>query len=111
MAAGTYDLYIEQGATFGLSITMTAANAVFDLTGWTPRAMLRKKYTDATATEEFICAANTTTGIVSVGLSPDETANIAAGSYVWDLEIAKAANADVRRILQGAVVVSPEVTK
>ena len=112
MAAAIYDITIEQGATFQMGITMTNADGtVFDLSTWTPRSMIRKKYSDANATETFNIAANVVTGVISMSLPPANTANLAAGSYVYDLEIATAANADVRRILQGSITVSPEVTK
>lgn len=118
MPASSYDITIEQGASFGFTITMTNEDATpFDLTSWTPRSMIRKKYTDVTAT------ANLTTDVIPAGvgdtvpykitvsMTPANTANIAAGIYVWDLEIATAANADVRRLLKGICTVDPEVTK
>lgn len=112
MAAGSFDISIEQGTTYGMNITMTNSDGtVFDLTDWTPRSMIRKKYSDVTETAEFTVGVDLITGTISLSLTPTETAALPAGSFLWDLEIAKAADVDVRRILQGAVTVSPEVTK
>jgi hypothetical protein len=39
------------------------------------------------------------------------TATVAAGMYVYDLEIYTAADATVKRLIQGSATVSPEVTR
>lgn len=118
MPASNYDIVIEQGASFGFTITMTNEDTTpFDLTLWTPRAMVRKKFTDAAATATLVTTVvpavlpETIPNQITVSMTPTNTALIPAGEYVWDLEIATAANADVRRLLKGTCIVDPEVTK
>jgi hypothetical protein len=114
MPAAVYDLFIEQGATFSFSITMTNEDAsVFDLTLWTPRAMLRKKYADVSGVS-FTCAKDTPTGIITVSLTPSQTKALDTADYKWDLEIYQGtppSETDVRRLLKGIATVDPEATK
>jgi hypothetical protein len=121
MAAATYDILIEQGASFGFTLTMNNPDGtVFDLSLWTPRSMMRKKYSDILPTETFHCEKiapvlpQIVSNSINVTLSPVETAAINAGNYVWDLELyqgVEGAETDVKRILKGQVTVDPEVTK
>lgn len=55
MAADLYDLDIDQGSTFQWDITVYDTDGVtpLDLTGYTVRSMIRKKYEDALPTETF----------------------------------------------------------
>ena len=45
-----------------------------------------------------------------MSLNADETSNIVAGRYVYDVEITSSANV-TSRIVEGIVTVTPEVTK
>jgi hypothetical protein len=115
MPAGIYDMTIEQGATFALNLTLQDADGdPFDLTGYTGRAQLRVRYSDASPLVSFTVTVPqvgtlATEGKLSVGLTATQTANLPPRALVYDLELVK--NADVIRILQGRAEVSPEVTR
>ena len=49
------------------------------------------------------------TGIVSLELTPQETASIPAGNFVYDLEVSF--DSVVRKLIRGTVVVIAEVTR
>lgn len=93
---------------------------VMNLTGYTARAQIRKKHASATATIDFTCTvlAPATDGKVRLLLTAAQTATIPAGEsinvtksqYQYDLEIVDE-NGAVTRIIDGAVYVSPEVTR
>lgn len=121
MSAAIHDIVIEQGATFTRQITMKQSNGdPMDLTGYTGRAMIRKRYSSATPTAEFTVtiADDPLTGVIILSLSATDTAAIPAGEsvdssesqYVWDFEL-EAPNGNVDRILQGTCQISPEATK
>lgn len=115
MAAGNYDIIVDQGSDYTLTVTVKDdSTTVSDLTGYSARAHIRPSKTSETLTASFTCTVDTSspaTGIVEMSLSNSVSKNIAAGSYFYDLEIYTAADAVVKRIIQGKVKVTQEVTR
>jgi hypothetical protein len=124
MSAGKYDLYIEQGATFQRDCLYTdSTGAPIDLTGMTMQAQIRRSYSDPTVTQAITITILPQTGS-NVGkftmlISAVDTASIAVNTatdfenaitnFTWDLELNTGGT--VRRLMQGTVYVSPEVTR
>ena len=82
MAAIT-NFIIEQGATFTTTVTVKASDGTaFNLTGYTPRAQMRKSYYSSTKTD-FTAAIEgaATNGQVTLSLTATQTAAITAVSY------------------------------
>lgn len=115
MAAADYDLLIEQGATFTLSIVWKDnANAPINITGYSARMQIRKTYDD---TPSISLTSAVGGGIVLGGVSGTIDITIAAsvtdditilrGKYDLELELAGV----VTRLIQGTVCISREVTK
>jgi hypothetical protein len=121
MAAGVYNIAIEQGATFSLVATLTSDGTTpVDLTGYTGRGKIKTAAYDSTAVATFaITIPSPATGAVNIVLTPTQTAAIEATgagysdvtNYYYDVELYTAADADVIRLLNGSVTVSPEITK
>jgi hypothetical protein len=112
MAAGTYNILVEQGSTFSQSVTVKEDGSPRDLTGYNARAQMRPTRTSSTLTATFTCTiSDPTTGLILMELTPATTAAIAEGRYYYDLEIYTNADGIVTRLLQGEVTVSPEVTR
>lgn len=124
MTAVTRDLAIEQGATFRLAFTWCQSGGVdgtgtpiagtpYDLTGCSARMQIRKSYSTpvlvAIVTDDGITLGGTD-GTVTIDISAARTdaLNVKTGRY--DLEI-EFPSGDVYRVLEGAVTVSPNVTK
>lgn len=117
MSAGTYDIVIEQGATYALPVTITVPGV--DYTGYTARAKVRDLFTSAGTT---LVSFTVTNGAQSVGsyaltlsLTATQTAALSATASgrnyaigFWDLEIVSGAT--VNRILQGKVTLAMEAT-
>ena len=116
MAAGAYDIEIEQGATFELHIIYkTGAPATpVNLTGWTARMQVRLNYK---AIDPALISLTTENGAITVGSAgqidiiglASLTDLMPAKVCVYDLEIANGAT--VRRIVQGSATVTPQVTR
>ena len=124
MAAGNYDITIEQGATFKITLTIKdELGVVIDLTGLTFRGKIKKSFadTDAQANFDFNVLDQTdplTKGMVEVILPADQTEAIPAPAkgnmrtltkMVYDIE-SENIGGDVVRWLQGSALISPEVT-
>ena len=104
------NLVVDQGATYSTSITITDDNDnIYDLTGYTGAAQMRKHYTSSNATS-FSVSLDSALGVVTLALTATQTANLTAGRYVYDVEITSSSNV-VSRILEGIVTVTPNVTR
>ena len=85
-------------------------NNVLVLTGYSVAGQMRKSYDSATAIN-FTCAIqNAQLGQVAISLTATQTNAIAAGRYVYDVEITSGAGT-VTRIIQGQIEVTPGVTR
>ena len=112
MTAATYDLVIDQGSDFAIDLTITEGGSAKNLTGYSGRAQLRTTHTASSATASFtVSVVNASAGTMKMELSSATTAGIAAGRYVYDLEIHTSGDATVKRLIQGSVTINPEVTR
>ena len=111
MAAGYQELFIEKGSDFNTSITLDDVDGLpYDLSGYTAKSQIRKSYYSANTTAEFIISINDpTTGVIGLTLDSANTANMAAGRYVYDVIIKNNQNVKTR-VLEGIVNVLPQVT-
>ncbi len=119
MAAGLYDLYIEQGATFTKIITWKdSAGDPIDLTGFVARMQIRQTISASAVlysatTENGGITLGGAAGTITITFPAADTAAFSFVTGVYDLELASSAlaGAEVTRLLEGGVVVSKEVTR
>ncbi len=116
ISPGQYDITIYQGATYNQQFTWKdQANNPINLTGYSARMMARSSID---ASSPFINLTNTNGGItlggaagtITLNMSDSQTALLSSINGVYDLELVDGA-AKVTRLLQGNIVVSPEVTR
>lgn len=132
MSAGTANIYIEQGSTFRMTLTLRAPvispapeGLPIDLTGLTFTGQIR-----ATATKTDILASfdfeildqmdPDTKGMVIVTMDAETTSEIPVKTnstpektntvYAYDIE-STSVGGDTQRWLQGTATISPEVTR
>lgn len=111
MTAGSWDLQIDQGATF--TETYTCVNddgSPVDWTNWTPRAQIRVL---AAVDAELLLDLTpylTVTGAAITLAIPAATTTTLTRSGRWDMEIADEDD-QVIRLLQGRALLVPEVTQ
>jgi len=112
MAAGNYDIVIDQGADFALSIALSEDGEAINLNSHTVSAQLRPTPSSNTLTATFTCnitdAAN---GAFTMKLGYATTANIAAGKYYYDTEIYNSSSNTITRLIQGVARVTQNVTR
>jgi hypothetical protein len=111
----TYDLCIPAGATFSRVIRWKADGTNTNLTGYTARMQIRPTAASATTTlslttENTRIALGGAAGTITLSISATDTAAIAAGRYVYDLELVSAGGI-VTRLMQGIVTVCANVTR
>ena len=112
MAAGIYNIIIDQGSDWAEEFTVKDNGVARDLTGYSARAQMRAKSSSTSIVGTFVCtlpdAAN---GVVKMALGNAASSAIAPGTYDYDLEIYTVGDASVTRLLGGKVTLTPETTK
>lgn len=110
--AAIANLTIDQGASFSSDVTVKDANGnAFNLTGYTAAAKMAKGYQSTKTRTSFTTAISTpTTGVVTLSLTPVQTAALDAERYVYDLEITLTSTGAVTRVIEGIINVRPQVT-
>lgn len=119
MAAGTYNIDLEQGATYSKQFLWQTSGqppTPIDLTGCTARMQIRTSI-DAPdppilelTTENSGIVLGDDNGTIDVLITATQTAGLQFATGVYDLEI-ETASGFVTRLLKGAVSLDKEVTR
>lgn len=108
MARKTH-IIIDQGTTFSNTVTPKYANNVaIDITGHSANAQIRKHYTSTNAIS-FSTTVNSN-GTITFSLAANQTSNVAAGQYVYDINIISSSNT-ITRVIEGVATITPRVTR
>ena len=107
------DIIIDQGSSYSGKIPVIGFNNLpVNLNGFLARGQIRKSYSSLTAVDfTAVVDNNPSTGIVYVSLTPQQTAEMKPGRYVFDVEIYNSNTSEVIRISEGQATVTPRVTK
>lgn len=114
MAAASYDIFCEQGATLSLALTYRDSDGdLVNLTGYTARLQVRESVNAASTLVSLTSSSGITlggsAGTIQITLSATTTAGLPKGTYVYDLELVSGGT--VTRLLKGKFTVDPEVTR
>ena len=103
------DIYIDQGAVYTAEVTVKKDNVDFDLSTYTFSGQIRKTVGNSTVAATFDI--NTDSQLSNV-LEISLTSALTSSRYVYDIEAtADDSQGTTYRIVQGNVVVSPNVTR
>jgi len=109
--AAKANIVIDQGTTYETTITLADdTGVIYDLTGYTGAAQIRKHYTSSNSVA-FTVSVAASNGEITLALTANATANLTAGRYVFDVEVTQANTSEVFRILEGIATVTPNVTR
>lgn len=104
------NLLVDQGSTFVTTLNITDSDDnPLDLTSYTGAAQLRKHHTSSNSTS-FTVVTSGNTGVLTLSLSANSTANLTAGRYMYDVEIIDSSS-NVTRVVEGIVTVTPNITR
>jgi hypothetical protein len=104
------NLVIDQGSTFSTDLSLTDENGdPLALSGYTANSQIRKWYTSSSPAATFSTSINTEIGVITLSLTANQTSNLVSGRYVYDVELND--GAEVSRIVEGIVTVTPQVTR
>ena len=109
--ASISNIFIDQGATFTTTVTVTDANGdAVSLSGYSVAAQIRKTFLSSSATAFTATISNASAGEITITLSPTQTAALEAGRFVYDVVIT-ASGGTKTRVVEGQVTVNPSVTR
>lgn len=114
MSAGYLELYLEQGETFSVDITLDSLNgSPYNLSNYSAKSEIRKSYWSANSTASFSTniSADGTTGIITLSLDAATTQNVASGNYVYDVFLTNQTSNTRSKVLEGILFVDPSSTK
>ena len=123
MSAATYNLFIDQGSDFAIDLVIKESGTAKNLSNYSGRGQLRSSHTSTTIAGYLkVTITNASAGSLKVelpnsnwtdsgGTTRDGSKDIAAGQYVYDVEIFTNSDAVVKRIIQGTATINPEVTR
>jgi hypothetical protein len=112
MTAANHNLTIDQGSDFALDLVVSEAGVVKNLTGYSARAQMRSTKSATAISATFTCTiTNATGGVVKIELPNATSSAISPGKYYYDLELYTNNNVIVARLMQGTVILTPEVTR
>ena len=112
MTAAAFNLTIDQGSDFAIDLVVKDDDVVKNLTGYLARAQMRTTKGASTVAATFTCTiVNATSGALKMELTNAVSSAISAGKYYYDLELYTSGNTIVSRLMQGTVILTPEVTR
>ena len=117
MSAGYHHFIIEQGATFGQTLTLKdASDTVINLTGYASAEMDLRDTPESSSEVLTLTTANSrialggSAGTVTLTITAADTANLVAGDGVFDLEVVDGSS-NVFRILEGTYTVRRNISR
>ena len=112
MAAGNYDIVIDQGSDFSIELVVAQIGNPVNLGSHSASAQLRPTPTSTTLSATFTCqVTNASQGKLTMSLGYALTRNIASGKYYYDLELFNSSANSITRLIQGVARVTAEVTR
>lgn len=103
------NLVVDQGTTFVSQITFNDENGnTINFSSYTGQAQMRKHFTSSNSTSFSLTLGSN--GVITLQLTANQTGNLVAGRYVYDLEVTDTSN-QISRLIEGIVTVTPNVTR
>lgn len=110
--ASVSNLFVDSGADYSNIITIASSTgSALDLTNYTVASQMRKSYGSSTYYAFSASVYDAPTGKIRLQITAANTSLIPAGRYLYDIEITNTATSAKTRVLEGIVVVTPEITK
>lgn len=111
----TYDISINQNATFKMSIQLTDVNgSPLNITSWSFSGSIKENVTDPDPPLLFFTTsiADPSQSVVNISLTPAQTTMLSKTAYVYDVIATNYSTTpdEVYRVLQGKIKVSLGIT-
>jgi hypothetical protein len=110
--ATTSNLYVDQGSDYATIITVTSATgAPLNLADYVVKSQMRKSYSSTVAYNFTASVYDQLTGKILLRLSAADSEEIPHGRWLYDVEITNTETGIKRRVVEGIVLISPQITQ
>lgn len=110
--ASISNLFVDQGSDYSNIVTIASSTgSALDLTNYTVASQMRKSYGSSTYYAFTASVYNAVDGKIRLQLDADTSSEIPAGRYLYDIEITNTVTEKRTRVLEGTVIVTPEITR
>ena len=110
--ASISNLFVDSGSDYSNIITIASSTgAALDLTNYTVASQMRKSYGSSTYYAFTASVYDAVNGKIRLQLTADQSSAIPSGRYLYDIEITNTVSEARTRVLEGTVIVTPEITK
>ena len=113
MPAAYVELYMDQGTSFRNIINLMddTINSNINIDGYIISSQMRRSYYSANASANLVCTiTDAPNGEITMTLSANNTANLKAGRYLFDVNTIDNSN-NVSRVLEGIITVNPRIAR
>ena len=108
------ELYIDQGSDFSTTVSLNddSTNLPQNVTGYVVTSSLRRSLLSPNAAANLVCSIyDASNGEFLITMSSSATANLRAGSYLFDVKVYDTNSMTSSRLIEGVMFVTPSVTK
>jgi hypothetical protein len=110
--ATTSNLFIDQGSDYGTLVGVNSTTgAPLILTGYTVKSQMRKSYSSSTAYAFNASVHDALNGKIKLTLTAAQSEAIPAGRWLYDVEITQTETGVKRRVVEGIVTITPQITQ
>tara|TARA_Y100001938_G_C8093182_1_gene436383 strand:+ start:2178 stop:2519 length:342 start_codon:yes stop_codon:yes gene_type:complete len=112
MAAVKWNLDTNAGQDWMADINLLNTDGTArDVTGHTFAASIKRHYKSVAAKETIGAAViNATQGNLRLTLTNTQTSNLKDGKWLYDVEMTKTSTGEKERVIEGILIIRPEVT-
>jgi hypothetical protein len=101
---------VDAGAKFSREFIYTVNGAVVNLTGYVARGQVRSS-TFSPLLFEFVPTITGGTYVITMTLTPEQTALLRDSNYVYALEVSNSATGDVKIVSRGVITVNQRIVR
>ena len=108
------ELYIDQGSDFSTTVALNDDNTNLpqNVTGYIVTSSLRRSLLSPNTSANIVCSLyDAPNGEFLLTMSAGATANLRAGSYLFDVKVYDTNSMTTARLIEGVMFVTPSVTK
>jgi hypothetical protein len=108
------ELYIDQGSDFSTTVNLNDDNTNLpqNVYGYVVTSSLRRSLLSPNVSANLTCTVNdASNGEFLITLSSSQTANLRAGSYLFDVKVRDTLASTTTRLIEGVIIITPSITK
>jgi len=110
--ATSRDLYIDQGTDYNVIISVKNSDGTpINLSNYNVKSQMSKSHYSNTVYDLNAAIYDAVLGSISLGLTSTQSDLIPSGRFVYDVEITQTQTGIKKRIIEGIITITPQVTK